>query len=529
MPLSEPEALRRIVHQVLAGGDAVLAADAGARALLDEAAAELAGLRCRVLRASAGAPGGLSLSGVIAQITARPDLDAHDDEVLERGFQALTVLDAECDWIVLLVNDAQALQRTALRYLQFTCRAAPMLRLVLAGDQGLPDALEEDEMAFLRTRLAASPVIHVARPLAAVPVAGVAVAAKAVQPVPLPSLRAQPVPPGSVLAGPLLPGQATGAGLPGTVQAAPLLPLPGAAKAVSLQAEPSERPAKSARRRSPAVWIGLGMAASVAAGVLIGRQDWPAAVSQPAPGAALPPAPVRAATAAKEPQRPQVQPQAATPRAAVPGRMANQGQAAVPVPAPDVAAPPAPVLHVPAATAPQRPEVQPQAVTPGQGTVAAPAPSPAPAPSLTQPPSSYAVYPRAAAESLEGPAMRPPASATGAGQAPAAQADAASARPRPVVQARPGEARPRELAATTRLSRRAIEAPDARASDFRLNEPRERAAVGRWETPYAPPAAMAPAWQPSSTAPWGRTGEERSIVGTYTTDQNGTRTFRSAQ
>ncbi len=533
LPLPEPEALHRIVHQVLAGGDAVVAADVGARALLDEAAKELAGLRCRVLRVSAEAPGGLSLSGVMAQITARPDLDAHDDEVLERGFQVLTVLDAECDWIVLLVNDAQALQRTALRYLQFTCRAAPMLRLVLAGEQGLPDVMEEDEMAFLRTRLAASPLIRVARPpTAPMPVAAVAAAAKAVQPVPLPSSEPQPVPPGPVLSGPilagsLLPGQSAGAGLPGTAQAAPLLPLAEAAKAVSLQAEPSARPAKLSRRRSPAVWIGLGMAASVAAGVLIGRQDWPAAVSQPAPEAALPTAPVRAAPAAAEPQRPQVQPQAATPRAAMPGRTANQGQAAVPAPATDAAAPPAPVPNVPAVAVFQRPDVQPQTVTPGQGTVAAPAPSLVPAPLPMQPPSSHTVYPRAAGEALEGPAMRPPAPATGAGQVPA-QADAAPARPRPVVQARPVEARPREPAASTRFSRRPNEAPDASASDFRPSEPRERAAAGRWETPYAPPAAVPPAWQPSSAAPWSRTGEG-SIVGTYTTDQNGVRTFRSTQ
>jgi len=516
MPLPEPEALRRIVHQVLSGGDAVLALDGGALALLDEVAAELAQSRCRVLRVSAQAAGGLSLSGVMAQITGRPDLDAHDDEVLERGFQALTVLDPECDQIVLLVSGAEALQRTALRYLQFTCRAVAALRLVLAGDQGPPDMLEEDEMAFLRTRMAASPMIRVASlPVAALPAAAVAAAA---QPVPLPPSKPQFVPSGPAPAGLAPHGQApAGARLPALFEAMSSLPLSGPAQAVPLRSEPHVAlpPANTAWRRSRAAWIGLGMAASVAAGVLIGRQGWPAepaALSQPAPEVVQPPVPVpvQAAPAAAALQRPGTQPQAA-----MPDRPAEQGKVAAPAPS---------ALHaLPALLA----------------SPVVPAPSAMLAPSA-MPPSDHAAYPPAAAGRPDTPATRPPAPPADAGQAPAALADAAPSRPRPAAPARPAEARfrepsvPAQGAPPIRAARRATETPDARVPDTRPIEPRERAAAGRREPFRAPPShaplvAAAPEWPSVPTAPWARTGEERSVIGTYTTDQNGVRTFRSTQ
>ena len=524
MPLPEPEALRRIVHQVLAGGDAVLALDGGSHALLDEAAAELAGSRCRVLRVSAQAAGGLSLSGVMAQITGRLDLDGHDDGVLERGFQALTVLDAECDRIVLMVGDAEALQRTALRYLQFTCRAAPALRLVLAGEQGPPEVLEEDEMAFLRTRLAASPMIRVASlpvavlPVATLPAAAVAAATQAAQPVPLPPFKPQLVPSGPVPAGPVLPGQAPAdARPPAALEATPLLPFPGTVQAAPLRLRPpaSLSSASTARRRSRTAWIGLGMAASVAAGVLIGRQDWPAGpAAPPQPAAAQPLAAVQAAPAATALQRPGL-----PPRAATPSQPAGQSRVAAPatVPAP------------PATLAPP----------------AMPAPPALPTPPYT-PPSGYAAYPPAAEDPPKAPATRLPAAPADAGQAAAAQADAPPPRPLPATLARPAETRLRELPVPsqatppTRSARRWTEAPDARAPDTRPIELRERAVAGRREAfraspsyappSYAPPSAAEPEWQsPSSAAPWARTGDERSIVGTYTTDQNGVRSFRSTQ
>jgi len=513
MPLPEPEALRRIVHQVLSGGDAVLALDGGAHALLDEVATELAESRCRVLRVSAQAAGGLSLSGVMAQITGRPDLDAHDDEVLERGFQALTVLDPECDRIVLLVSGAEALQRTALRYLQFTCRAAAALRLVLAGDQGPPDVLEEDEMAFLRTRLAASPMIRVASlPVAALPGAADAAAA---QPVPLPPSKPQFVPSDPAPAGLAPHGQApAGARLPALFEAMSLLPLSGPVQDVPLRSEPHVAlpPANTARRRSRAAWIGLGMAASVAAGVLIGRQGWPAkpaALSKSAPEVLQPPAPVQAAPAAAALRRPGTQP-----RAAISDQPAEQGRVAAPAPS---ALPALPAL---------------------------PAPPVVPAPPA-MPTSGRAAYSPAAVGPPDTSATQPPAPPADAGQAPAAQADAAPSWPQPAAPARPAEARfrepsvPAQGAPPIRAARRATETPDARVPDTRVPdtrpiEPRGRTAAGRrgpFHAPpsYAPLVAAAPEWPSVPAAPWARTGEEQSVIGTYTIDQNGVRTFRSTR
>lgn len=132
--------------------------------------------------------------------------------------------------------------------------------------------------------------------------------------------------------------------------------------------------------------------------------------------------------------------------------------------------------------------------------------------------------------------MQPPAAPADAGQASAVQAGAAPLQPRPAAPARPAEARLREPSASVlgtpfaRAARRATETPDARPI-----EPRERAVANRREPTYAPPfyappATALPEWQPPGpAAPWARKGEERSIIGTYTTDQNGVRTFRSAQ
>ena len=99
-PVSAPEALRRLVDQVLGSGDAILtAADGGVQDVLDHAAERLGTLRLWVLPASAAALGSLSLSGLMAQVAGQPDLTAQDDGVLDRGFQALTVPGAGCDGI----------------------------------------------------------------------------------------------------------------------------------------------------------------------------------------------------------------------------------------------------------------------------------------------------------------------------------------------------------------------------------------------------------------------------------------------
>lgn len=254
-PVPAAEALRRLVDQVLHGGDAILAgADDGGRALLDQAAERLGSLRLRVLRASAAAPGGLSLSGLMAQVTGQPDLTAHDDEVLDRGFQALTVPGSACDGIVLMVGDAQVLQRSALRYLQFACRTGSALRLVLAGEHG-PD-LAGDEVSHLRTRLAAHPVILVASGMA----------------LPLqPAIHNAGAPPPASVPVPVAPAA--------EASARPVLSGPAA-----LPAPPAVRFGRHA------IWaaVALGMAGSAALGLWVGRHGRPVADQPPASAEAQP-------------------------------------------------------------------------------------------------------------------------------------------------------------------------------------------------------------------------------------------------
>ena len=267
IPLSaQPDVLDQMLDQVLLGMDAVLEGDAAAcGTLLDLAALALADRGTRVLRASSAAPGGLTLSGLMAQVVGQPDLTAQDDAVLERGFQALTVPGAGYSQVALLVAGADALALAALRYLQFVTRPAPALRMVFAGPPGLLDRLAADEFAALRGRLASRPAL------------------RAVVPVVLPALVV---------------------------------------------------PARPARTRHGVAWagIGLGMAASVLAGVWIGQHSAaplrpvmaghvPSPLADPAPQPLLVPVPAPART------EPSAAPAAGRATAAQP-------EAPLPVPAP---------------------------------------------------------------------------------------------------------------------------------------------------------------------------------------------------
>lgn len=479
LPLPEAEALRLILDRVLGGGDAVVAGGSGVPALLGAAADALARRRCRVLRASALAPGGLSLSGLMAQITERPDIDGHDDEVLELGFQALTVPDADNEAVALLVEGGETLHRTALRYLQFTCRSAPALRLVLAGQTGMPD-LHVDEMAFLRTRLAASPVIILAAELPEMPAAlldehpwdaGTPAA------VPLPPSKPYLVPPSLAPSGPLSSplSRVSIPPPPEPVQASMLRP------ALS---RPPVRAADTARRTSSVTWIGIGlaMAASIAIGVLIGRHGWPGefarssqTAAQPGTAPAPPPASIEVIPYAAQGGAPASNPAAPSSNAAASGsEPAGHAAAATPAPSP---------------------------VQPATGVAAAPSADKG-GPDSTAPQNSAA---------LQHPA---PASATQSEPAP----------PRSKREAWQPEGRSRESAsfkrgpAPSRYSSRSNQSAEARERGL---PPSGQEALYLSPVPEPPPAA------PPEPAP-DRTGERRPIIGTYTTDQNGVRTFRSA-
>lgn len=163
-PVNQPDALGLLLDRVRRGGDATLIAEGEAGyVLLDLAADSLSGRRIRVLRAEEVLPS--RLAAPAGRVAGPARAGVPEDEVLSRSFQALTVLDQACDRIVLLVGDAHALRRPALRYIQFASRSAPHLQLVFCGTRALLDALNLEEFAWLRARLMAGLVLTLAPPI----------------------------------------------------------------------------------------------------------------------------------------------------------------------------------------------------------------------------------------------------------------------------------------------------------------------------------------------------------------------------
>jgi hypothetical protein len=140
-----------IVGHVEAGRDVLIEGQA-ASARLDGIEAQLDD-RFHVVRITAP-PGGLSLSGLIAQLSGREKFDDQDDGALETGFRRLLGVDAPGRVIVLLLDATEGVQRAVLRYLQQVGRNAPALRYVIASCPELTAFLEAPDMARLRERLA---------------------------------------------------------------------------------------------------------------------------------------------------------------------------------------------------------------------------------------------------------------------------------------------------------------------------------------------------------------------------------------
>lgn len=258
--LPPPDALRRLLDQVMAGGDAVVDGP-GASMLLDQAAALLAARRSRVLRAAAVGPEGLGLEELMAQVAGRAEPGSPGNPSLEQGAQAMTVLDERCDRIVLLLDDAETVRPAALRYIQLACRTSAKLRLVLAG---MPDGVDGAEFASLRARLQVQPVLTLDGSL----------------PNAMPAPWAPVVPAAHPDRAPVAPA------------ARPEQPL----AARRLAAPPSERPKLAAQATARRTWpaaAALGMAGCIAVGVLAARQMpdqlWRAAATVPAAQPAVPP------------------------------------------------------------------------------------------------------------------------------------------------------------------------------------------------------------------------------------------------
>ena len=462
LPASRPKALSLLLNQVLGGGDAVLIVEGDAGpALLDEAASQLAARRYRVLRAAAAGPGGLSPSGLMAQVVGQPDLAAQDDALLELGFRMLTVPDPTCAGIVLLVSGAEALQRKTLRYIQFACEAGASLRLVLAGEPGLMEVLGWEAADFLHARLGSRPVIAVEGPDPAAALPGLAVRNAVVE--------------------------ALSAGRP--------------RQGRILQSGPVASTASRARWLAGGAVLGLAVVSGVAAvalGVRPDRQGWPAlgpgpavidgaatgaatAVTQASPNAASPSeiapskaAPVRAALAPAAPVR-----------AASPDRTVRADPVAPPPTAQDAPARPTlPVTILPAPASPK--EALPALAL--QATDAAPGRSANP--SRTIPPPDSASPPAPASS----PAQNLAAQGAPATQlAPAtATAGIAAVPDRPAPPSHAAAALPDEAVAASpmlpRFSRRAAsQQPDAPAKEAQPRDAQPREVQHGAETPQEAP------------------------------------------
>lgn len=166
-PVNQPDALRLLLDRILGGADVTLISEGdGGRVLLDLAADCLAELRSRILRAAEVLPGTLGVPMPPPHMAGQSKAGVPDDELLTRGFQALTVLDQTCDRIVLLVSDAHALQYPALRYIQFVSRSGAPLQFVFCGTHRFFDQLNVEEFGWLRVRLMAGLVVTLAAPIA---------------------------------------------------------------------------------------------------------------------------------------------------------------------------------------------------------------------------------------------------------------------------------------------------------------------------------------------------------------------------
>lgn len=462
----EPEMLRRLVDEVLAGNDVTLfiRSEAG-RTLLDAAADCLVRLSSRVLRVSGPPADGLSLSTLMAQVTGQPDPGGRNDEFLRRGFQALTVLDATCDRIVLLISDANTLQPAALRYIQFACHAGTRLQLVFAGRRGFLEMLAPGEFAGLRNRLAVGPILtpQAARPVVVGPAAAPPAAARLTV--------VKPAVTKPVVVGPAV-FDATG-DLPLEPQpvrdvAAEPIPEParhGPVAAMPLDFSPVNLSSASYGRRRLAALAGIGLVLAVSATLAI-LGGWTGAVEprRQILAAALPP---------ESPEIPVVIPSETPPAGDVEFRSALGAAPVVPE-APALVLEPTPMPAVP-------PVIADETNTPVTAPVITP---------------NMVLTP----ESLTGPLSRP---LQGMGPTQSVGPSTGQGIARRVMPAQPRIA--------------------TRGSTLRAGS------VAAWGDPYsAPPPELRAAQPPQAvlTQPDRMVGPRQAYIGTYSTDANGIRAFR---
>lgn len=164
-PDARRAALARLLAAVLATDDFVFLlgnSETMRAAILEQAATELVQLRCRALYVSAE-PAPLSLPALLQQILRHPYAAHTSGDELERSHRCLTEKTEDCDRVALLIDRAERLEANALRYIQLTARASPVLRVVFAGDPDIADRPPQSEFLYFR----AKPSICIRLPVAA--------------------------------------------------------------------------------------------------------------------------------------------------------------------------------------------------------------------------------------------------------------------------------------------------------------------------------------------------------------------------
>lgn len=150
---NDPVLADRVAAAVMDGTSVLVTAHDGTASLLAAVALRLAPTRTRVLHVRPP----LGIAGFMDQVAAK---GAPGDTQLERGFNALTIPDAGCDRIALLVEDAHRMPQATLRYIEFTLQAGAHLHVVLAGRSGIGDTLALAGFTGLRKRFP----LHLALP-----------------------------------------------------------------------------------------------------------------------------------------------------------------------------------------------------------------------------------------------------------------------------------------------------------------------------------------------------------------------------
>lgn len=345
---------RQLVAAVSGGASVLFVGQAGTADCLRVLGRMLDATRTRVLHVRPP----LDLTDFMEQLASA--LPVSGQCALERGFESLTALDAGCDRIALLVEDAHLLPHPTLRYIEMALRADPHLQVVLAGQPALAETLDLAGFTSLRQRLsvrvdAASPRHE--PPAVVVPITN--------------SRRSRRM---AVLAGALAASVAMVAwSLHSSVTPPALPPAVVAAEAVA----PSPEPLLPTVAEAPAILPSI-----------------PDATSVPEPAAPTIVAGSPEAVAPVLSEAPLTVPDVA------PGP-ALAAEAPLNTPVPDTAAPPEPVASIVVTQAPEAPspapaEVQPLATDPAPPAVAAmlPAASRASSPQARPPVAALPVLPR---------------------------------------------------------------------------------------------------------------------------------------